>query len=135
MAVDALSPPARSKVVVLDFFATWYLPCVASIPHVNALIGETKDLPVVFLAVASEARGVLAPVLDKHPMRATLVLDRDGETYKNYWVSRLPFVDIIGTDGRIAAFQHPERIARADIEKAMRLRATSEIRPGRPSVR
>ena len=64
--------------------------------------------------------GAIASLM-QHPIEsALLVLDRDGETYRNYRIARLPFVVVIGPDGRISGFQHPERISRADIEKALR---------------
>src|SRR5215475_12511717 len=44
----------RGKVVVLDFWATWCGPCVASIPHWNELSQKFRDQPVVFLAISDE---------------------------------------------------------------------------------
>src|SRR5262245_34437364 len=43
----------RGKVVLLDFWATWCVPCVKSIPDLNALYLEHKDqgFAVVGLAV------------------------------------------------------------------------------------
>ena len=36
----------RGKVVVLEFWATWYAPCIRAIPHLNELSEKLADQPV-----------------------------------------------------------------------------------------
>lgn len=43
----------RGKVVVVDFWATWCVPCVAAFPHLAELAARYRDLPVVFVGVTS----------------------------------------------------------------------------------
>jgi thiol-disulfide isomerase/thioredoxin len=43
----------KGKVVVLDFWATWCGPCVASIPNVRELAAHYKDFPVAIVGVTS----------------------------------------------------------------------------------
>jgi thiol-disulfide isomerase/thioredoxin len=110
----------KGKVVVLNFFATTCRPCVEAIPHVNELVEATRDLPVVFLAVANQPEPDLRRLLESQPMRSTLVLDLAGQTYQNYFIRQLPFVVVVDRAGRISSFEHPARLSRAAVERAMR---------------
>jgi len=44
----------KGKVVIVDFWATWCGPCVASFPEMRKLAARYKDYPVVILGVTSE---------------------------------------------------------------------------------
>ena len=65
----------KGKVVVLEFWATWCGPCVQSIPHLNDLVEQFKDKPVVFISVTSESEDVVQLFLKSHSMKAWLGLD------------------------------------------------------------
>jgi len=43
----------RGKVVMLDFWATWCGPCIASFPNIRQLQARYKDLPVAIVGVTS----------------------------------------------------------------------------------
>jgi thiol-disulfide isomerase/thioredoxin len=39
----------KGKVVVLEFWATWCGPCIKAMPHLNDLVEQFKNKPVVFI--------------------------------------------------------------------------------------
>ena len=49
-------PDANGKVVIIDFWATWCGPCVASIPHMNELADAFRG-DVAAVGISSEANG------------------------------------------------------------------------------
>ena len=93
----------RSKVVLLNVWATWCGPCVYEIPELQAL--HTKYGPRGFEVVgASVDEGDPADVkafADEHKMTYPVVLDPEGKVAGLLDASVLPTTVLIDRDGRI----------------------------------
>ena len=52
-SVESLSwEKLRGNVVIVDFWATWCLPCIETIPHINGLVEKFKGEPVIFISTS-----------------------------------------------------------------------------------
>ena len=109
----------KGKVVVLEFWATWCGPCVASIPHLNDLAEQFKDKLVVFISVTSENEGVVKGFLNNHPMKACVGLDDYEVLNKAFHVEGIPHAVIVDARGRIAAIAHPADIKPENLEEVL----------------
>ena len=58
----------RGKVVVLNFWATWCIPCLTEIPDLNRLYGEFKDDGLVVISVSDEEPDHLREFEEMLPM-------------------------------------------------------------------
>ncbi len=95
----------RGRVVVLDFWATWCPPCLASLPMMHALSREFEAQGVTFVGVDSDGpqtspREVTA-FLAEHGAPYPVVYD-DGIVNERYRIRVLPTLVIVGKDGTVA---------------------------------
>lgn len=60
------SAELKGKVVVINFWFTACKPCIMEMPHLNKLVAENKDKPVVFIAPAPEEEAQVKKFLRKY---------------------------------------------------------------------
>lgn len=99
----ALGPPVtlagtRGKVVVLDFWATWCAPCLASMPKLDQLARSHPDVVVIAINLDDPA-GARALFEQRH-YAMTLVFD-EGHTDERYGVTAIPHTVILDRRGVI----------------------------------
>ena len=89
----------KDKVVVLDFWATWCRPCVLSIPEMQKLHEKYRNNNVFVLGLTVWESG--DPVKFMQSKNVTYPIAKGDEIASMYKVKGLPFVIVIGADGKI----------------------------------
>jgi cytochrome c biogenesis protein CcmG/thiol:disulfide interchange protein DsbE len=91
----------RGKVVLLDFWASWCMPCSEQSRILSGLAPEYQGKDVVFVGVntADDATNA-ATYADKHALPYTVVLD-DGSIAPAYGASALPTIVVIDPAGKV----------------------------------
>lgn len=98
----------RGKVVLVDFWATWCVPCISEIPMFNQFARDYKASGFELVAVSLDEEGadVVKPFLKKYPMNYTQVIgdEKVSEAFK-VGDSSLPVAFLIDKQGRVR-FKH-----------------------------
>lgn len=73
----------KGNIVVLDFWATWCVPCIAEIPSFNRLQEKygAKGVKVVGVALASGEAKEVKPFVGRNKMKYTVLMGDDDQVY------------------------------------------------------
>jgi thiol-disulfide isomerase/thioredoxin len=73
----------KGNIVVLDFWATWCVPCIAEIPTLNRLQQKygASGVRVVGVALASGDAKEVKPFIGRNKMKYTVLLGDDDQVY------------------------------------------------------
>lgn len=94
----------RGRVVFVNFWATWCLPCIEEMPAMEKLHQELQKDGLVILAVNfQEGPERIKEFLAKHNLTFTALLDHDGKVAERYQAWALPVSVIINKRGEIVA--------------------------------
>jgi peroxiredoxin len=97
----------EGKVVMVNFWATWCVPCRQEMPHLQALYERYNSLGFELLAVNVEdnpegARKWLAET----PVTFPVLFDSKNDVSKLYKVTAMPSTVLIGRDGDMRFIHH-----------------------------
>ena len=88
------------KVVVLDFWASWCVPCRRSFPWMNDMQKKYGDEGLVIIGVNMDAdAGEASEFLNDYPADFKIIYDPDGDLAREYDVIAMPSSYVIGRDG------------------------------------
>lgn len=94
----------RGNVVLLDFWASWCVPCRRSFPWMNAMHHKYADRGLVIIAVNLDRNSADAErFLEQYPAAFRIVYDPDANLAKEFGIEVMPSSFIIGKDGQSTA--------------------------------
>jgi cytochrome c biogenesis protein CcmG/thiol:disulfide interchange protein DsbE len=96
----------HGKVVVINFWASWCLPCKLEIPFLNQVYGEFRNQGVEFVAISEDAGGWddIEEFLRETPIDYPILLDEGEQAAEALGgLPGLPVTIFVDRQGRIAA--------------------------------
>ena len=93
----------EGKVVLLDFWASWCVPCRRSFPWMNEMQQKYADRGLLVIAVNLDNNlDDAANFLKKYPVKFRIVYDTDRTLAREFEVQAMPTSYLIGRDGKLA---------------------------------
>ena len=94
----------RGKVVYLDFWASWCIPCVKSFPwmHYLKMTYQAQGLEIVAVNLDREKR-LAEEFLKLVDVNFIVAFDPEGKSAEAYQLRGMPSTYLIGRDGRLYA--------------------------------
>lgn len=114
----------KDKVYVVEFWATWCGPCVASMPHIVEMQSKYADKGVQIISISDEPLDTVQEFLDRDVPRSkepktfreltksySLTTDPDGSSNESYMQAAkqngIPCAFLVGKDSKIEWIGHP----------------------------
>lgn len=90
----------RGQTVLINFWASWCLPCRREMPDINAAFLERQGAGFTVLALNLQEGSRQARIFaEKYAVTFTVLLDSKGEVAKAYRLTGLPESWIVGSEG------------------------------------
>ena len=92
----------QGKVVYLDFWASWCVPCKHSFPWMNRMQGRFANDGLVVIAVnLDEDRSQAEQFLREHPAQFKIIFDPEGKLAETYKVQGMPSSYLFDRNGKL----------------------------------
>lgn len=127
-AADTFDPGQYAgKVVVVDFWASWCVPCRRSFPWLNAMHDKYGDDGLVIVGINLDMeRADAEQFLEDYPAAFSIVYDENQELARQYEVVAMPSSYVIGRDGKVAARHMGFKVKQQDEYEALIVEALQE---------
>lgn len=119
------------KVLVVNFWASWCMPCLEEMPGMQRLTAAMRGKPFAIVAVnVGEAKRRVQATAKRLKLDFTILLDRDSTVFKNWGATVLPTSYVLDRSGRVRYIgQGPLEWDRADIVDTLGKLAEQQPQP------
>lgn len=115
----------KGKVVLVDFWATWCVPCIKVMPEIKKLYADFHDRGFEIIGISLDSdKEKLESYLAKEEIAWPQYFDGagwDNEIARQYGIESIPATFLIGADGLIAATDSPVESLYARVDSLIRL--------------
>ncbi len=94
------SEDLKDKIVVLDFWATWCIPCTEAMPVIKSAVDQFADEDVVLYAVnAGENANLVSGFVSQQDWGIDVAVDPKGTLIDAFSAQEIPLTFVIGANG------------------------------------
>jgi len=116
------------KVVIVDFWASWCVPCRRSFPWLNSMHDRYGDDGLVIVGInLDQERSAAEEFLQEFPAKFRIHYDVSKELAKSYGVEAMPTSYVLGPDGEIRKTHYGFKVKKQDEYESAIVEALSEL--------
>ncbi len=118
----------HGKVVIVDFWASWCVPCRRSFPWMNAMQARYGDRGLVVVGVnVDRERDAADQFLAEVPADFRIHFDSEGRLASEFGVEAMPSSYIIGRDGEVITRHLGFKVRKQDEYEAVLVDALGDM--------
>ena len=107
----------KGRAILIDNWATWCGPCVATIPHLNDLHDKFEKKGLFIIGCTDEPSAKVKPFITSKGMKYPIaIISRNASPYKS---EGIPHAWLIDPSGQVVWKGHPAGLKESDIEAAV----------------
>jgi thiol-disulfide isomerase/thioredoxin len=95
----------RGRVIYLDFWATWCVPCLKGMAVLEKIYPRYKDKGLVIFGVNQQQQQLQSDFLKKKPFGYSMLYDRGGSLSRRFKAAELPTSVLIDRQGRVVNWE------------------------------
>jgi thiol-disulfide isomerase/thioredoxin len=115
----------KGKVIMLEFWATWCVPCIKAFPHLNELKSKFKGSNFEIIAITYETEEVVQKLLKKHALDTWIGINEDKSLFLEYAISSIPQTFLVDKSGIIVERLRPWEVTEDKIKELLGSEATT----------
>ncbi|HTU49554.1 MAG TPA: TlpA disulfide reductase family protein [Acidobacteriaceae bacterium] len=93
----------RGKIVLVNFWATWCLPCRVEMPALDAIYKRLQSQGVEVLSITKENGFQVSLYLTQTSYHPPILLDAGGKVFKDFHITTIPKTFAFDREGKLAA--------------------------------
>ncbi len=118
----------NDKLVVVDFFGTWCIPCIKALPKLSALQQKYKG-QINIVLVSDEPEEKLKVFISKQKdFTLPVIVDEQAIFTKLFQPPAYPYTVIVGKNGKVLAISAQDEMNEISIEKWLKEQKSEDVR-------
>lgn len=94
----------RGQIVMLDFFASWCMPCRLSLPETQKIYSTHQGRGLTVMGIDGESRAKINEFLASNHYSFPAYSDTDGSASQTYQANAIPTIAIVDKQGRLSFY-------------------------------
>lgn len=111
----------KNKLLIVDFFGTWCVPCVRALPKLNELQEKYKSKINILLVSEEKQEKLEAFIKKQNSFVFPVVVDEEKKFVNLFQPPAYPYSVVIGKNGRVIAIPTQEEITETNIDRWLKM--------------